>query len=428
MRLDQGFFRKTLFESLPALTLGFLLLIMVGLSASPAMVSIGVGGLSLPPLATIITKRTSLKDILAKPGSSIPFSLLPFFFIQLLALAFTAPDAPISSELKTKLPFLILPLAWAALPALSSKHKTYLYTTFITAIALITFVTLIHYFLHFEEINASILQSKSVPIISLSKSISHIYFGFMACFAIGLCWAKELNWAPSYLKIGVSFFLAISLHIFAARTGLFTFYLALLTTGAILIFQRKISLRKITIGAMGLILLLVVTFFCFPSLQNRLQNTLEDWQVWKRQTGIGYYSLSNRLFVWRAGIEMVKENPWVGIGPAAIPEALARHYQTSLLDAPRESMLRDFHNQWLEYSVGLGIPLALILLFCFFYPLRFWRKLEQPILYAYFLSVLFFASLSESVLERQMGVAFFLTFQFLLTAQRDSGASESLSR
>jgi O-antigen ligase len=375
------------------------------------MVSIGTVGLALH---LVVSRSFPLQQIMAKTETKISVSLLAFFFLQLVGLGFNPSYAPIWTELKTKLPFLVIPLAWMKLPPLKSQHKKYIYLFFITTIICVTLTTLAHYALHFEAINASILQSKSMPIISLSKSISHIYFSFMVCFAIGLCWAKELNTVRYWLRIGISLFLVVMLHIFATRTGLVAFYISALAAAFILLLERKVSISKV-IGGVSVILLLIISFYYFPSLQNRVNNTIEDWQVWNKQKNIGYYSLSNRFFVWQAGVNMVKEKPFTGIGPAAIPEALERYYAERLPEAPLDNRLRDFHNQWLEYSVGLGVPLTLVLLFCFFSPLFFWRRLEQPLLYAYFISTLFFTSLSESVLERQMGITFFLVFQLLLT-------------
>lgn len=415
---------KTFSEYLPQLPLLALLLTVVGLTTSPAMVSIGTAALALH---LVVSRSFSLKKIMANTETKISASLLAFFFLQFLALGFTPSHAPLWMELKTKLPFLVIPLAWTTLPPIKPQHKKYIYLSFIATIVCITGTTLVHYGLHFEAINESILKSKSIPIISLSKSISHIYFSFMVCFAIGLCWAKELNSVHYFLRIGISLFLALTLHIFATRTGLIAFYISIFATAFILLLQGKASIRQI-VGGISVILLLIISFYCLPSLQNRVHNTIEDWKVWNNQKNIGYYSLSNRFFVWQAGINMVKEKPFLGIGTAAIPEALDRYYAQRLPEAPAASRLRDFHNQWLEYSVGLGVPLALVLLLCFFAPLVFWSKLEQPILYVYFISTLFFTSLSESVLERQMGITFFLVFQLLLTTPiKAKAANTSLS-
>ncbi|MCS6904425.1 MAG: O-antigen ligase family protein [Bacteroidia bacterium] len=388
--------------------IGFLL-IAVGLTTSPALVSIGVGAIGL-----YIFFNPFSFTFRAFVNHKLALSLSTFFIVHLIAIAFTVYANFIWHELKNKFPFLIIPLAWGVTPTFSVQQKKWIYLSFITTIMLVSLATLINYTLHFEQINRGILQSKSIPIISLSKSISHIYFSFMSAFAIGLCWVKELAPIHYYYRVGISLFLILCLHLFATRTGLFSFYVGIIGVFFYLLLSRQLS-RKFMLAIGGVVILAFLGIFTFSSVQNRIKNTIEDWQIWSSQKHFRYYSLGNRFFIWQVGVELVSKNLWLGVGPASIPYLLEKYHEQYSAGVPTEAHLKDFHNQWLEYCVGLGVPLALVLLVCFLLPLFYWRKLEQPLIYLYFLLIVFSASLVESILERQMGISFFICFQLLLS-------------
>lgn len=67
-------------------------------------------------------------------------------------------------------------------------------------------------------------------------------------------------------------------------------------------------------------------------------------------------SAQNRVLCWQAGIQMIKEHPFWGIGYGLFPLMIV-HYGSRSMDA---------HNQYLIIAAEMGIPALIIFLWCFF--------------------------------------------------------------
>jgi O-antigen ligase len=111
----------------------------------------------------------------------------------------------------------------------------------------------------------------------------------------------------------------------------------------------------------------------------------------------------DRLQIWKAAIELIKENPWFGIGFATGPS----HFATDTLGLSMKYFVENAHNLLLQWALEFGIPLAGVLvglLIYIFYRLRgfllhsgarLWmlmlilplmhQMVEYPLNYTYFL-------------------------------------------
>ncbi|MBR6776092.1 MAG: hypothetical protein IKM23_10360, partial [Bacteroidales bacterium] len=73
------------------------------------------------------------------------------------------------------------------------------------------------------------------------------------------------------------------------------------------------------------------------------------------------------------------------------------------------------HNQFSDTIIAVGVIGLLLLLTFFAYPIYLWIKNKNfDIVFFSLLLIIAFNSLFESVLERQMGIMFFVFFYFLL--------------
>ena len=125
-------------------------------------------------------------------------------------------------------------------------------------------------------------------------------------------------------------------------------------------------------------------------------------------------STNIRINLWKNSLELIKQNPLLGVGTGDLKDELYRlysenNYQYGMLKKPSP------HNQFLHTSVILGFTGLLFLCAYLFIPLflafknRYW-------LYVFFLIIIIVNCITESILEREAGILLFVimnTFFYL---------------
>lgn len=121
-----------------------------------------------------------------------------------------------------------------------------------------------------------------------------------------------------------------------------------------------------------------------------------------------------RFFTFAAGFGVFKENWLLGCGIGDIHNELQKQYQKLNFVKGIQKKL-NVHNQFLQTAASLGIFGICILACIFFFIIFRSIKQKQPLLLGLTL-IIFLASLTESILERQSGIIF-TTFFFNLFSQ-----------
>ncbi len=89
------------------------------------------------------------------------------------------------------------------------------------------------------------------------------------------------------------------------------------------------------------------------------------------------YLNNPRYEVWRDGLAMIKDHPWLGVGPENY-EFPAISYRTGLRARVDESSIYNHpHNEWLKFAIEDGLPFSLILGLLMTYLI--WRRLAFDI-------------------------------------------------
>jgi putative inorganic carbon (HCO3(-)) transporter len=85
-----------------------------------------------------------------------------------------------------------------------------------------------------------------------------------------------------------------------------------------------------------------------------------------------------RLVIWRAGIEMVKAHPWLGMGPEQVNRKAVEKYRPADIPLPLPiGWYGHLHNIYLHYAAERGIPAMLILVWMLLMMLSdFWKALR----------------------------------------------------
>jgi len=377
------------------------IVLVVGLSTSPAFMSIGCAGLVLGFLLDYKNLKSNLQNF-KKP---VFFSIMILYFIHLLPIHQLSNSQQLLTELRIKIPFILIPLGFFSFQP--KKNDFYLISFFfLISLSLVSLLTLGNYLLHFEEMNHRILESKEIPVVT---KVTHIYFSVMLAFGIFLSYhLGKVSKQKFYYYFSI--FLLICLHLFTSRTGLVGFYIAIFINIIFYIFKEKHKIfQKLSI-LLSIFLLPVLAYFLLPSFQNRVINTLEDIQRYKNKEDINHRSVSMRLVTWEMGYLAFKKNPWFGVGMENISETIHKEYESNQVPLKKENWLNDLHNQFFEYLLGLGVLGFVVFIFWLCYPI----SQNQNEIFLQFIALLFGTMFAESLLERQVGVCFGIYWYYFL--------------
>ncbi|MCI4671364.1 MAG: O-antigen ligase family protein [Bacteroidia bacterium] len=389
-----------------------LMLFMLSLSMSKAIVSISMGGLALLAVWHVAKER-SLQNL--QQRSWIWF-LLAIFVLAVVAGAWTSDKALWIKDLREKLPFLAIPLSLGMLPALSEKQKHALLIAFIIAQAIVALISLGIFFQDYEQGLYNISKNQSIDIIG---SISHIYFGlflsFSAFLAFFLRFNKSQEWPGwlKYLVFALGLINGVCLHLLTSRTGLVAFYG---TAGIALIWwivNRRAWLPGfILLG--GLFILPIVAYQTIPSFKQRISVTIWDLNESKNpDRNIAELSVGTRFATWQTTWEVFLANPILGVGKGDMGAEMDKQYVRNGISKRSSDLSHEPHNQYLNDAASTGILGLLLLGLLFFqYILAIRRKNDQ--LFLLFTSLMLLGMFFESLLERQVGMSFFLIFSMIL--------------
>jgi O-antigen ligase len=316
-------------------------------------------------------------------------------------------------RIRIKLPFLILPLAFANLPPLSKKQFLTVFYVFLCAFSIFCARHLFFYYQHFEEVNHGLSQG-----IPISTNWNHISFATMAVFAF-LC-GLELWKENFYLKnpnerffiLGLTAFLFVAIHILSVRSAILTLYMCLLFKFLELIFNQK----KWTLGLISLAILTTIPYIAYktiPSLKHRIDYAIWDFGQYKAGNLVEK-SDSERITSLNMGIAAFQEKPIFGVGYGDIMDEIGLQYKQSF----PELKVREPHSFWLFSMVGTGVVGTLIFLWAF---ATHWlsEKRYRIVLFSLLHFLILFTNTIDYVVEGTYGAVFYAFFVALFLTQKE---------
>ncbi len=403
---------------LPILTWIVLWAMVLALNSSKAILSIGY--IALPSLVLIYRL---LDNSLVNRWRQIqvwPLLLLAgIWLIALLSGLITEDQSRWLRDLRTKIPFLIFPVGLAFMPPMPGKAKRNLGLAFIYAQAIWALLTLGKLAATYE---AQMERVRLNGNIEAFGSISHIYFGLLLGGAVllGLYYLlhlrEELQTSHFYFVLFSVLLCFVTLHILNSRTAQISLYGGL---GIFILWevwkQRNV---KLGIALLGLLVLTpVLAYQLIPSFRTRVAVTIWDYQQSELLTGdIANNSLSTRRVGWKAAWHVYSSHPGWGVGMEDVGEEMAQLYRAWELNLPEElpPALKEPHNLYLKYAAGSGSIGLLFLLSVLLIPLIRTSGAPYGLLWGYF-TLMLISFLFENVLERQIGIMYFLiSFHFLI--------------
>ena len=392
------------------------LVIFFGFVCSRALASVGMVALLISSLlyngiAETIKKYFERKELL----------ILSFFFFIVFVSGFYSDDkASWLNWMRIKLPYIALPLAFASFPKLKEQKLIALIYGFIFIILVATSAIIVNYLLNYTTITESFLRGNAMPFtFNRFSGISHIRYTLMVAFAFFCSWfllEKKMNLFAAkekWVQIFFVVFFFCALHILSVRSSLLALYLGIFFLLLRFIFVKK----KYGLGAILLLLLITIPYTAYkfiPSLQNKIEYMRYDYREFKNGE-VRNLSDGVRLLSMQGGLEIAKQNIWLGVGAGDMKTEMDKFY-TERYPQLAEADHKLPHNQliWVLATTGT-IGLALFL-FAFSLPLLVNGNYKNWLFVVLHL-ILFSSFFTEATLEEQVGTGFYLTFLLVLMNQ-----------
>lgn len=247
----------------------------------------------------------------------------------------------------------------------------------------------------------------------LSQWVHPGYYGILIALAIivGITIQFDANSIVRFLSkwikpIAVLFLIGI-LFLLSARMQLIAMIIILLFSGTSLLI-RKMGKRKATLYTILLLILAGTTSTLLFKHNKRINLLYTEMQDLTMDPGEYLNSVETRLVVWQLGLETALERPFLGFGTAST-KTLIVEKATSIGHPQIVEKNMGVHNEFLDAWITKGILGLLTLLLMICQPLIQSIRNENHFLVS--VLILFgLTLLTESALEREMGVILFATF------------------
>jgi len=373
-------------------------MVFAGFSCSRLVISLGVIGLIITGLLASDIRQT-LAIYLKRPA----YYINALFFLVILLSGINSTDTgQWLNFLRIKVPFLLLPFAFCGFTFFDRAFFNKLLFAFVSCMFISATAVMVHYGLHYEEINLRILSGSIIPV-----PFSHIRYTLMLVFSFfALLWLWEqriIRWR--FLLLAAALLLFIVIHILSSRSGWLALYIGLLFYFIVYVYRSK----KYLIGAAmvaGIIALPFLLYQLIPSFHNKIGYMRYSQQQYE-SGHIDDFSDAMRFASWRVGAEIISRHPWTGTGVGDLLQE-SKQVSKELFPAITNDDDRKMpHNEFIWIWAACGIFGLLAYCVAFFYPLVasfHYRNWLFGILY-----IIFFTSfLTEYALEEQIGSTFYL--------------------
>ncbi|PIB23382.1 O-antigen ligase family protein [Maribacter sp. 4G9] len=262
--------------------------------------------------------------------------------------------------------------------------------------------------------------------ISLNEALHPSYFSLYLGFCVLISYfflSKALNFKYRFVWLTLLVFFFLTVISLGAKMPLIACVLSLMIGMLFKIYRMKSGRQKYLIVAFASILAVIVFVIKAPNgIQQDMYNYYSfykgedlhksfDYEKYGTNYSLETWSRTNRIFIWKSSVQLVKKNFLAGVGTGDMRNELNKQYledgQVYLANKNTNT-----HNQFLDFLVKFGlIGFLLIVISFWFYLYSAWTG--NNTLYFMFLVFLLMCMLTENILNRQLGISFFFFFNSL---------------
>ena len=354
-------------------------------------------------------------------------ALVVLYVLYLLGLTYSENYKFASEILETKFSFLILPLIFSAyIKETKQNFNSYLkmfvfgciaYAIFCFSYATYAFFKPVYTDLYgvLYDLGANyfyysylsfLFHPSYTSMYTIVALISILYLHKQQAIFVNWKWLLAILFLSVYILL---------LSSKAGWIGLVIFYLIFIVQ-----FINKPKLLYV-IGSIGIVsaLFFIFNVYYTPEFSNRIPkmetitNAINEKDGSNNLVTTGSEGTGSRIFVWKASLEIIKDNLLLGVGTGDSKYKMLEKYLSKGMETEYKFGLNS-HNQYLNTAVSIGIVGLFILILCFFIPFYQGFKLKELLLFG-FVIIVGLNLLFESMFERQSGVIFYAFFHTILS-------------
>ncbi|MGD1958789.1 MAG: O-antigen ligase family protein [Fulvivirga sp.] len=307
--------------------------------------------------------------------------------------------------------------------SLDSILKSFLIATLMACI----FGSISGFLQYLETGDSGFLYSDNLAYATQSQAI-YLSISVNLCFIIIIYLFENGRLKLAYL-LAAGLFLIIMSFLLAARLSMLAGFAII---GLYSLYKLKSTPLKVRLTVLiGFIVLALSLSIVFPKTIGRFRSLASSFNYsFDNSNGVNHFNgeispenwngLTLRLAIWQCGLELVAENLWLGIGIGDYKQALIDKYQEKKFKYALQQCF-GIHNQYLYYLLTTGF-IGIVLFLYSFYHISLKAFQNKNYLYLLLLSVFLVSFITESVLNKFIGVfpyAYLLTFSFSLSKNRN---------
>jgi len=150
----------------------------------------------------------------------------------------------------------------------------------------------------------------------------------------------------------------------------------------------------------------------YNNFEKRIRSLLYQKESRKKNSDSNNQTINQRVVFWKAGIDIFLNQPAFGHGPGGAKTQFKKYYKNRNTNLNKSNQLLA-HNQFITQAINLGALGIIIWIFVLFYS---FIKVEKGMLLFFvpYLILMFFAFMSDDMLEVQAGVTIFSFFGTLM--------------
>ncbi len=373
-------------------------LMLASLFLPRAFLTISVSGFVVMSLAD----RNFFQYIRRFLSSPLLWGMSLLFLIPLLTGLWSDDTEKWLEMVRIKLPLLVLPLAFAGAVNLSARQWEGLAILFVLLVIAGTIWSVFYYVQEMHTVNEGYLKAKAMLTPLKNDRIRFSWLVAVAVLTSGwLVYQKiETKKAAAISLFVIAIWLAIYLHLLAVRTGLFSFYLAMILAAFWLII-KKVKWQYGLMLLFFVFLLPVLAYFFIPTFQNRVKYIRYDAGYFHKAHYLPGGNDAVRVISLRAGWSVMLQNPLKGTGFGDVPAAVNEWYRINYPEMQEQDKVYPA-SEWLMYGAGAGLPGFIVFTVCMLIP--FLTRVRHQLPWGILNVAAAFSFLFDIGLEVQFGV------------------------
>lgn len=337
--------------------------------------------------------------------------LVGFYFLHLVGMLYTGDTKEGWFDLEVKLSLFLFPVILSYEGLLEAKKQKGIIMAFLAGLSVNGLICLIYAVWRLIVLNQFEFQYSQFSLF-LHPSYYSMYIDLGVVFIFYLLTERKIekNKTEKIFLYSVFFFLEFIIVLLQSKAGLIVSGLVIVVSVFRYLMRESPIVKTISL-VLGIVALYALAYhYIITSGRSRI---LFAEDVMSRQiSDTATESTQVRLYVWKAGMEVIKKVPFTGTGTGAARGELVKQYEKDNMIGALKKKL-NAHNQYIQYAVEFGIPGFLFFLATLFIPLYKAVK-EKRFVYIMFLCILMINLLVESMFETQAGSIFYGLFNSLL--------------